>query len=129
MLWPGRLTGIGRYSGSQCYLLEPCRLEFSGKIKKLKMLQPKPLKAMFVRGWGGSPFKGFHVGVLRGHVGNLWTRVSCARALGWGGGVLVGFGGVSSMRVWCTEDVLLLAFNCAVLNACFVGFLFHFRAQ
>lgn len=38
-------------------------------------------------------------------------------------------GGVSGVRVWCTEDVLLLVFNYAVLNTCYLGFLFHFRAQ
>lgn len=63
---------IDKNRKAQCfstYLLEPpCRLEFSGKIKKLKVLQPRPVKAMFVRGWGGSPFKGFHVG------GFVWLR-------------------------------------------------------
>lgn len=59
---------------------EPCRLEFSRKMKKQKMLQPRLIKTVFVGVQGGSPFKGFHVGVLYGQgrrsaVLGLWVRV------------------------------------------------------
>lgn len=87
LLWSERLTGIGRNSASQ----------LSRKIKKQKMLQPGPVKTVLVTIQEGSHFRDFHVEVLCGHSGNLWTRVTGVNSsgvLGQGGSVCVGSGGM-----------------------------------
>lgn len=104
-------------------------MEFSRKMKKQKMIQPRLVKTVFVGVQRGSSFRGFHVGVLYGQDGRstvlgfwvsvavyVWDWVVCK------GGILLCVG------IEVAEDVLFLVVNYAVLNTCYVAFLFHFIA-
>lgn len=83
-------------------------MEFSRKMKKQKMLQPGPVKTVFVGFQGGSSFRGFHVGVLYGQGGRstvqgfwvsvvvyVWDMVVCE------GGILLCVGIEKTFKTSC----------------------------